>query len=168
MSDKTFKFVKASCLLCESVSLRSALNPNWSKWQWHCDDCGYIGDYTKEEWENMSNKKQPVNEQPKDYALYYPMENFDFSSYGVQLTPCEACSANHTLELIQNMAETQSYCECLHCGNDIGLQIVKNTSKQKQETTPIVEVHYEYCHGIYVVLALIIGGLIGFIFGVGR
>ena len=38
----------------------------------------------------------------------------------------------------------------------------------KQKTTPIVEVHYEYCHGIYVVLALLIGGLIGFIFGVGR
>ena len=55
----------------------------------------------------MSNKKQPTNELPKDYA-------------------------------------------------------------DKQESTPIVEVHYEYCHGIYVVIALIIGGLIGFIFGVGR
>jgi hypothetical protein len=56
---------------------------------------------------------------------------------------------------------------CCKCKNPIPTQPLDYEEKQ-ESTTPLVEIHYEYCHGIYVVLGLLIGMIIGFCFGVAR
>ncbi len=53
---KTFTFVKHSCNRCGSVNVQSELSSNWSKWEWHCGDCGYVCDYTKEQFDAIKRK----------------------------------------------------------------------------------------------------------------
>lgn len=191
-----FKYVRRSCLICESVSVRSALNPNWTKWQWHCDDCGSVCDHLKEEVDAMNEKNKCkcggvlletttwsskdktaqcgqccakyvasdsdmladdfewllVTEQPKDYV---EMDEFK----------CDNCGCDNTYsKKTGRTGETKHGCrDC-----DFHWFTFDPSVEESKQPTPIVEVHYEYCHGIYVVLALIIGGLIGFIFGVTK
>lgn len=54
------------------------------------------------------------------------------------------------------------------CQQELVNQPLDYEKAPETETTPIVEIHHEYCHGIYVVLGLLIGIIIGFCFGVAR